>query len=150
MVRRSCLLGCATLTLALAVATGCGGAGDEASPTLRAARQASQDLSANTSVRSNQRRLSRAQSLQLVAWATKFRACEAAAGIELGPLQTDETQIAMKLPASVDVQELLRKMVVCGDRLGGPPRKSSLQYQPGKVILYLPKQCLLDKKVAAS
>jgi hypothetical protein len=150
MVHRSCVLGFATLTLALAVATGCGGAGDEASPTLPAPRQASQDLSASKSVRANQRRLSRAQSLRLVAWATSFRSCEADIGIDLGPLQIDETQIAMKLPASVDVQELLRKMVVCGDRLGGPPRKSSLQYQPGEVILYLPKQCLLDKKVAAS
>ena len=146
------MLGCATLTLALAsaVATGCGGAGDEASQTVPAPRKPSQDSSTNTFVRSNERRLTRAQSLRLVAWATSFRACEAAAGIDLGPLQTDATQLAMKVPASVDVQHLLRKMVICGDRLGGPPRKSSLQYQPGKVILYLPKQCLLDKKVAAS
>ncbi len=73
-----------------------------------------------------------------------------AVGVELGPLVKDETQIAMKLPASVDRGELLRRMTACGERGGGPPNRASLQYRPGEVVLYLPKQCLLDKKVAAS
>jgi hypothetical protein len=73
-----------------------------------------------------------------------------AEGIALGPLEKSETQIRMALPPSVDVDELLAKTPTCGDRQGGPPRRSSLQYRPGEIVLYLPKQCLLDKKVAAS
>ena len=73
-----------------------------------------------------------------------------AEGISLGELEKSETQIRMALPASIDVDELLAKTPVCGDRQGGPPHRSSLQYRPGEMVLYLPKQCLLDKKVADS
>jgi hypothetical protein len=102
------------------------------------------------SFRSNQRHLSRAQSLRLVAWASTFRTCMVEEGVELGPLVKDEKQIAMKLPAGANVHALPRLMVVCGEEQGGPPRRASLQYQPGEVVLYLPKQCLLDKRVATS
>jgi len=40
----------------------------------------------------------------------------------------------------------------CGDRLGGPPPGSSLQTprgQAGLIVLYLPKQCLLDPTVTS-
>ena len=37
-----------------------------------------------------------------------------------------------------------------GDAQGGPPHRSSLQYRPGEIVLYLPKQCLLDRKVVSS
>jgi hypothetical protein len=73
-----------------------------------------------------------------------------AAGTELGPLVKDETQLAMKLPDSVEVESLLRQTETCAERQGGPPRRASLQYQPREIVLYLPKQCLLDKKVASS
>jgi hypothetical protein len=73
-----------------------------------------------------------------------------AAGTALGPLVKDEKEIAMKLPTSVRVANLLRQTETCGERQGGPPRRASLQYQPGEIVLYLPKQCLLDKKVASS
>jgi hypothetical protein len=102
------------------------------------------------SFRSNQRRLTRAQSLKLVAWATSFRQCMVADGGKLGPLVTDASEIAMKLPAAVRIESLLRRMEMCGERQAGPPRRASLQYRPGKIVLYLPKQCLLDKKVAGS
>jgi hypothetical protein len=107
-------------------------------------------LDGNRSFRSNQRRLTRAQSLKLVAWATSFRQCMVAAGTELGQLVKDETEIAMQLPESVEVGSLLRQTETCAERQGGPPRRASLQYQPAEIVLYLPKQCLLDKKVASS
>jgi hypothetical protein len=56
----------------------------------------------------------------------------------------------MALPASVSVERVLAETSVCGERQGGPPHRSSLQYRPGEVVLYLPKRCLLDAKVAAS
>jgi hypothetical protein len=40
----------------------------------------------------------------------------------------------------------------CGDRLGGPPPGSSLQttrWHSGLLVLYLPKQCLLDPTVTS-
>ena len=98
----------------------------------------------------NQIRLSAAESARLVTWAETFRSCMLGEGIALGALEKSETQIRMALPASVDVDGLLGKTPICGDRQGGPPHRSSLQYRPGEIVLYLPKQCLLDKKVAAT
>jgi hypothetical protein len=103
-----------------------------------------------TQAGSNQIRLTAAESARLVAWAETFRSCMLAEGISLGGLEKSETQIRMALPGSVDVDNLLAKTATCGDRQGGPPHRSSLQYRPGEIVLYLPKQCLLDKKVAAS
>jgi hypothetical protein len=59
-------------------------------------------------------------------------------------------EIRMALQESVDVQNLLADTETCGEAQGGPPHRSSLQYRPGEIVLYLPKRCLLDKKVAAS
>jgi hypothetical protein len=97
---------------------------------------------------SNQIRLSRAESLRLVGWARRFRACMARRGVELAvpvahPKQID---LALERPAAGD--GLAGKVVACGDALGEPPRRSSLQLRPGKLVLYLPRRCLLDPKVA--
>jgi hypothetical protein len=35
----------------------------------------------------------------------------------------------------------------CGTKLGGPPPGASLQARKHAVVLYLPKYCLLDRKV---
>jgi hypothetical protein len=99
---------------------------------------------------SNERQLTRAQSLRLVSWAQTFRTCMVSRGASLGPLETSTTHIKMGLPASVAAEDVLDEMGVCGERQGGPPHRSSLQYRPGEIILYLPKQCLLDPKVGAS
>jgi hypothetical protein len=71
-------------------------------------------------------------------------------GIALGRLEKSETQIRMALPASLAVERVVAATSVCGERQGGPPHRSSLQYRPGEIVLYLPKRCLLDEKVAAS
>ena len=56
----------------------------------------------------------------------------------------------MELPPREEAQDVVPDMAKCGERAGDPPHESSLQYRPGKILLYLPKQCLLDKKVAAA
>jgi hypothetical protein len=71
-------------------------------------------------------------------------------GAPLGPLEKTRTHIKMKLPDSVTASDVLDDIEVCGERQGGPPRRSSLQYRPGEIIFYLPKQCLLDAKVTSS
>jgi hypothetical protein len=103
-----------------------------------------------TSGDENQIRLTAAESSRLVAWAQTFRSCMLTEGFALGPLEKSETQIRMALPAPVDVERLLARTESCGEAQGGPPHNSSLQYRPGEIVLYRPKRCLLDKKVAAS
>lgn len=103
-----------------------------------------------TSGDDNQIRLTAAESSRLVEWAQTFRSCMLTKGNALGPLETSETQIRMALAASIDVEQLLADTEDCGEAQGGPPHRSSLQYRPGEIVLYLPKRCLLDKKVAAS
>jgi hypothetical protein len=155
------LVGTALAVLLVACATGCGHSSSEATPTAstRSSTQADEapsDLGPTATTPStvqaddNQIRLTAAESARLVAWAETFRSCMLAEGIALGALEKSETQIRMALLASVDVDDLLAKTPICGDRQGGPPHRSSLQYRPGEIVLYLPKQCLLDKKVAAS
>lgn len=119
------------------IAGGCGGAADRLT-------------SPPPSDSSNERRLTRAQSLRLVAWAEEFRACMLAGGTQVGPLVKSETRIEMKLPRGVGPDDVIRRTTTCGEAGGDPPQHSSLQYRPGRILLYLPKQCLLDKKVAAS
>ena len=102
-----------------------------------------------TSGDGNQIRLTAAESTRLVDWAKTFRSCMRSKDNALGPLETSETQIRMALSGSVDVEKLLADTESCGEAQGGPPHRSSLQYRPGEIVLYLPKRCLLDKKVAA-
>ena len=152
MSRRAITLVYAVLALALAAgaASGCGTKTEANERPDALTAGAATTTGGSASLRSNQRRLTRAQSLRLVSWAKSFRTCMVAADVGLGPLVTDETQIAMKLPASVEVADLLQRMETCAEGQGGPPHRASLQYQPGEVVLYLPKQCLLDEKVARS
>jgi hypothetical protein len=54
--------------------------------------------------------------------------------------------VILRAPAR---RALVRSVLACGDALGEPPRRSSLQLRPGKLVLYLPRQCLLDKRVVS-
>jgi hypothetical protein len=95
----------------------------------------------------NRFRLSRAESLRLVDWAERFRSCMDRRRVVLGAPVAHPKQIDLALVRAPGQQTLLREVAACGDGLGGPPRHSSLQLRPGKLVLYLPKQCLLDKTV---
>jgi hypothetical protein len=130
-------------TIAILLASGCSGAsGTEHSPG-RAAENAL------ASARSNERRLTHAQSLHLVEWASTFHSCVLAHDVSLGRLRISPTRIEMGLPPTAEADDVVPIATACGDRQGGPPQKASLQYQPGKFVLYLPKQCLLDAKVTS-
>jgi hypothetical protein len=108
------------------------------------------EVSTQLAAQSNERRLTHAQSVRLVEWAADFRSCVLAEGVRVGPLTTSATRIEMRLAPGIQAQDVLPATERCGERAGGPPQDSSLQYRPGKILLYLPKQCLLDKKVAAA
>jgi hypothetical protein len=98
----------------------------------------------------NQIRLGRAESLRLVGWARRFRACMARQGVELGEPVAHPKEIDLALERPAASSGLASKVVACGDALGEPPRDSSLQLRPGKLVLYLPRRCLLDPKVATA
>jgi hypothetical protein len=100
--------------------------------------------------RDNRFVLSQSESLRLVAWARKLRACLAEQALRVGEPVAHAKHIDLRLYSSGSPEELGPSTIACGDRLGEPPRPSSLQFRPGKLILYLPKQCLLDPKVRSS
>jgi hypothetical protein len=95
----------------------------------------------------NRFRLSRAESLRLVDWAARFRSCMGRRGVVLGAPVAHSKEIDLAFVRVPGRPMLLREVAVCGDGLGEPPRRSSLQLRPGKLVLYLPKQCLVDKTV---
>src|SRR5439155_22282105 len=86
----------------------------------------------------NRFRLSRAESLRLVDWAARFRSCMGQRGVVLGAPVAHPKEIDLALVRAPARPALLRDVATCGDGLGEPPRRSSLQLRPGKLVLYLP------------
>lgn len=95
----------------------------------------------------NRIQLSHEESLGLVNWAKRLRACLGRRGIDVGEPVAHAKQIDLQLHSEGSPAELSPTITGCGDSLGEPPRRSSLQFRPGKLVLYLPRQCLLDPKV---
>jgi hypothetical protein len=124
---------------------------DDARPTPRQASAAKatprQASTAKATPIDNRFRLSRAESLRLVDWAERFRSCMGRRGVVLGAPVAHPKEIDLAIVRAPARPTLLREVPACGDGLGGPPRRSSLQLRPRKLVLYLPKQCLLDKRV---
>ena len=143
MTRRTALLFAAAAALGVGVVVAVVAMRDDARP---APRQAS---TAKATPVDNRFRLSRAESLRLVDWAARFRSCMGRRGVVLGAPVAHPKQIDLAIVRAPGRPTLLKKVAACGDGLGGPPRKSSLQLRPGKLVLYLPKQCLLDKTVVS-
>jgi hypothetical protein len=150
--RRSLSAARMALVVVSVAAAGCGST-SETNPAQEGTRDTRSAGEANTAPQdsSNERRLSYEESIRLVRWATAFRSCLLAEGLHVGPLVTSETRIETKLPASLSASDVLPLTETCGSRQGGPPPRASLQYRPpSQIVLYLPKQCVLDTKVTTS
>jgi hypothetical protein len=118
--------------LLIALAAGCGG-------------------SAGHKLSDNQIVLSRSDSLRLLRWASRFQACMVRRNVAVGPPEASSKQIAMTLrPGRIPRRVVLRKGIACGEGLGDPPSDSSLQVFAHEIVLYLPKRCLLDPRVATA
>lgn len=98
----------------------------------------------------NERVLSPAESARLVAWLGRFRACLRERGVETDPMVVTRRELSLRTRKHVPTRSLLNRTLPCGESLGDPPTGTSLQVRPGSdhIVLYLPKQCLLDPKVA--
>jgi len=101
-------------------------------------------------VAANYRVLSPAQTRRLLRFADALYSCMSTHGSRVGKPKALDTKLQMRLPATEPAERTLRLMGSCGDRLGGPPKDASLILRGHAVELYLPKQCLLDRKVVAS
>jgi hypothetical protein len=143
VTRRTALLFAAAAAIGVGVAAAVIATRDDTRP---APRQASP---AKATPVDNRFRLSRAESERLVDWAARFRSCMARRGVVLGAPVAHPKQIDLAIVRAPAGRALERSVFTCGDALGEPPRRSSLQLRPGKLVLYLPRRCLLDKRVVA-
>lgn len=98
----------------------------------------------------NEKVLTLAQSQRLVRWAGSFRSCLNRRGFDLGDVNVGRTRIELAVRHGTEFHALLRAGISCGDALGGPPAASSLQTFAARIVLYLPKRCLLDPNVTKS
>ena len=145
MTRRTALLFAAAALVGVGVAAAMIASrdgGPAATPSSTAAAPA-----AKATPVSNQIRLSHAESVRLLDWAERLRSCVSRRGVVLGAPVPHETEIDLAIRRGPTGHALLMRVVACGDALGEPPRKSSLQLRGRRLVLYLPKRCLLDKKV---
>lgn len=83
-------------------------------------------------------------------WTRKFRACLGKRGFRVHEPVAYAKLIELRLYSAASPEEVVPTTTACGDSLGEPPRRSSLQFRTGKVVLYLPKLCLLDPKLRSS
>jgi hypothetical protein len=98
----------------------------------------------------NEKVLSAADSARLVAWFRRFRACVERYGIETDAIVVTRRELSMETRTHLPAATLAARTVPCGEALGDPPTDASLQVRRGedRIVLYLPKRCLLDPKVA--
>jgi hypothetical protein len=69
--------------------------------------------------------------------------------IDLGRPRPSRTKIVMTLPPGAAAPAVARLGARCAMTIGDPPPNASFQVRGHAVILYLPKYCILDKKVVA-
>lgn len=95
-------------------------------------------------VAKNYRVLTGTQSRTLVSFAAALHACLVThGGTAVARPVASATRITMRAPGR-SARELVRLLTSCDPAVGPPPAKSSLQARAGEIVLYLPKQCLLD------
>jgi hypothetical protein len=97
-------------------------------------------------VAGNYKPLTPKQSRRLLRYADRIHAC-LAGSVAIDKPKPSKTQIVMALGGSVAPAEVAQLGAACGRRIGDPPPDSSLQIRGTKVILYMPKYCILDDNI---
>jgi hypothetical protein len=88
------------------------------------------------------------QTSRLLRYADAAYACMSKQ-LDLGRPRPLRTKIVMTLPPGATAAAVARLGVRCAMTIGDPPPNASFQVRGHAVILYLPKYCILDKKVVA-
>jgi hypothetical protein len=135
----------ASVLAALLISAGCGD--KDRAAQIASAPQASAPSSGGPPP-SNEKVLTQSQSERLVNFAIALRACLMATGVEIQQPNIAQKKIDLSYSTLSSRATFLQLVLRCGDRLGGPPAKSSLQTFASEITIYLPKQCLLDARVA--
>jgi hypothetical protein len=101
-------------------------------------------------VAANYKVLSPPQSRRLLTYAQNLYACLHNHGVAVGAPRASRTRIELALPKEAQRGEVLNQGVACGDALGGPPPGASQVLRPAAhaILIFLPRYCLLDPKVA--
>jgi hypothetical protein len=98
-------------------------------------------------VAANYKPLTAAQSARLLRFADAAYRCMSKQ-IDLGKPDVQPTRIVLSLPEGTKMKAVLRVAMGCAGTIGDPPPGSSFQVRPRAVLVYLPKYCILDEKVA--
>jgi hypothetical protein len=88
------------------------------------------------------------QSTRLLEYADAAYSCMSKR-LDLGRPRPLRTKIVMALPPGTTPRAVAELSASCAMTIGDPPRSASFQVRGHAVILYLPKYCILDKKVVA-
>jgi hypothetical protein len=88
------------------------------------------------------------QTTRLLQYADAAYACMSKQ-LDLGKLRPLRTKIVMTLPPRATLSAVARLSARCALTIGDPPPNASFQVRGQALILYLPKYCILDKKVVA-
>jgi hypothetical protein len=88
------------------------------------------------------------QTARLLRYADAAYACMSKQ-LDLGKPRPLRTKIVMTLPPGAKAAAVLQLGLRCAMAIGDPPPDASFQLRGHAVILYLPKYCILDKKVVA-
>ena len=97
---------------------------------------------------SNQLVLTHRQSVRLVSYATAMRTCLVRSGVVVARPHVTRKLISLAVSGAGSVREVVTAGLACAKRVGDPPAYASLQTFADRIVLYSPKQCLIDKKVA--
>src|SRR3954468_7646090 len=93
---------------------------------------------------SNERVLTRKQSERLVSYATALRSCLVRSGVDVAPLHATRRLISLPVRDARTTREVMAAGLACAGRIGDPPGYASLQTFAERIVLYAPKQCLID------
>jgi hypothetical protein len=89
------------------------------------------------------------QSKRLLQYADAAYACMSK-DLELRKPRVSPTRIVMALPSGTNASAVIRSMGRCAAKIGDPPLGSTFLLRGHRIILYLPKYCILDKKTVVS
>ena len=98
--------------------------------------------------KSNQTILTARQSQRLVDYSAAMGACLRRGGLPVSAPRATRTLIALRVTVRTSQRAVNRGLLACGRTVGDPPLDSSLQGFADRVVLYVPRQCLIDEHVA--
>jgi hypothetical protein len=91
----------------------------------------------------NYRILSRTETLTLIRYAESEYQCLVSHGAHVSRPVASRTRILIRAP-NQSAHVLARLELGCDPDVGPPPGKSDLQARQGQVLIYVPKQCLIN------